>query len=287
MKLGIYDELNYAAHAKLGENKYPALKSLGFSAVDYNMMHVDTVFYTATTDALRPLLTDIKASIEKAGMFVSQVHGPWAWPPKYDVSVETRAERLEHMKRSIELTALLGCTNWVVHPLMPFSCEDIPAHKEQETHDINLAFMRELLPFAKQQGVTICLENMPMRNFSISTPAAILRFVEEINDEHFKICLDTGHAEMVSDTSPGDAVRMLGDKIRVLHVHDNNGERDQHLLPGKGVIDWPAFVKALRDIGFNGVFSLEAAPSKALPDEEYKAGLADIVKWIRELEARI
>lgn len=287
MKLGISDVLNHTAHAKLGEDKYTVLKSLGFSAIDYGIANVDDIFYTTPIEELRPLLADIRNSIENVGMTVSQVHGPWTWPPIYDASVEARAVRLEQMKRSVELTAMLGCSCWVIHPLMPFACRDVLLHKEQEAFDINLRFMRELLPFAKQHGITICLENMPMKNLSLASPAAILRFVREIDDTHFKICLDTGHTTMVSDRSLADTVRMLGNELRVLHVHDNNGEHDQHLLPGEGVIDWPAFIKALRDIDFDEVFSLEATPPRSLPDEEYKAALAAIVKRIREFETMI
>ncbi|MBR7063270.1 MAG: sugar phosphate isomerase/epimerase, partial [Clostridia bacterium] len=47
------------------------------------------------------------------------------------------------------------------------------------------------------------------------------------------------------------------DYLRVLHVHDNNGVGDFHWLPETGVIDWDNFSRALRDIGFTGVFSLE------------------------------
>jgi sugar phosphate isomerase/epimerase len=144
--------------------------------------------------------------------------------------------------------------------------------------------MRELLPHAEQRGVTICLENMPMKALAMASPSAILGFVREIDSAYFKICLDTGHTTMVSDGSLADTVRLLGDELRVLHVHDNSGEHDEHLLPGKGVIDWRAFIDALHDISFDGVFSLEAFPPKDLSDDEYKAALADTVRQLKAID---
>jgi sugar phosphate isomerase/epimerase len=284
MILGISDGLNHPAHAKLGEGKYLKLKQLGFGAVDYGLANIDSVFFTAPIQESRALIADVRSSIEHAGLCVSQVHGPWTWPPSYDATPEARRIRLEQMKRSIELTALLGSTYWVIHPLMPFACQDTLLHKEQEAYDINLRFMRELLPFAKHHGVTICLENMPMKHLALASPRAVLGFVREMNDSHFKICLDTGHTTMVSDGSLADTVRMLGNELRVLHVHDNNGERDEHRLTGDGIIDWHAFAGALRDISFNGVFSLETTPSKELPDEEYAAALAAIVRQLKVID---
>ena len=62
----------------------------------------------------------------------------------------------------------------------------------------------------------------------------------------------------VTKNDPADAVRMIGrEYLRVLHIHDNDGKGDFHWLPGTGVINWEEFSKALFDIGFEGVFSLE------------------------------
>ena len=53
--------------------------------------------------------------------------------------------------------------------------------------------------------------------------------------------------------------------MKVLHVHDNDGERDRHWYPYGGVIDWNDFGAALREIGFDGTLSLE---SNVIPGRE-------------------
>ena len=171
------------------------------------------------------------------------------------------------MKRSIHLTALLGCKNWVIHPIMPCGVNDINTADAQKTWDINLVFMRELLQYAKECGVKICFENMPMKEFSLAKPTDILRFVKTIDDDNFKICLDTGHISVFDELSVGDCIRELDGEIRVLHIHDNKYGMDLHSFPYTGIIDWKDFAKALRDINFKGVFSLETIPPVALDDE--------------------
>jgi sugar phosphate isomerase/epimerase len=140
-----------------------------------------------------------------------------------------------------------------------------------------------LLQYAKEQDVTICLENLPMRKFSMAHPEQILKFVKEMNDDHFKICLDTGHAALFPEVSLSDTVRQMGNNIKVLHVHDNMGDRDFHLWPTKGIIDWPGFMKALRDIGFTGVFSLETEPDVNLEAEPYGHAFAELCELAKKV----
>jgi sugar phosphate isomerase/epimerase len=121
MKLGLCDSYHHPTQAKLGDNKYAVLKELGFSALDFGLANVDGLFYTAPTDTVQKLLSDIRAQVEDAGLFVSQVHGPWTWPPSYDATQEARRVSLEQMKPSIDMTAALGCRHWVIHPLMTFA----------------------------------------------------------------------------------------------------------------------------------------------------------------------
>lgn len=259
MKIGVFTE----NLSRWGDERYKMLKNIGYDCVD---MGISEKLLTLDEAEFIQTFSEWRRMAEDAGIEISQVHGPWRWPPE-DSTPENRAERMEKMCSSIRATALLGCKHWVIHPIMPFGIEDLENGKAQETWDLNLAFMKELLVTAKENDVTICLENMPMRKFSLATPADILRFVKAINDEHFKICLDTGHVAIFRDISLADSVRELGDEIRTIHVHDNDGRYDLHRMPHYGIIDWEDFGKALREIQYQGVFSLETAPAKGLPLE--------------------
>jgi sugar phosphate isomerase/epimerase len=62
-----------------------------------------------------------------------------------------------------------------------------------------------------------------------------------------KVCFDTGHAHMAGGVQP--AFRMLRDRIAVMHVNDNHGDKDEHLLPYEGEIDWAQAIPDFRSAG--------------------------------------
>ncbi len=252
--------------AGYGDRCYFKMKEFGFDAVDYN---IDGELNGLSENEYDAKILAQKVLMEEAGVIPHQVHGPWRYPP-HDESEELRAERMEVMKRSLRATSLLGCRFWVIHPLMPFGPRNDGDF--EEFWQINLDFFKKLLPTAKQYGITICFENMPMRSLSISPVPKTLEFIRAINDEHFQFCLDTGHG-WIRGMTPGDAVRMAGKNLKVLHVHDNLQLPDPHLVPGMGTIDWKDFMAALRETDFDGVFSLECEMEEFLP------GLSDDIKF--------
>ena len=261
MKIGISDS------KKWGDEYYSKLKSFGFDYYDFNMTNTDIEPYVYNEKDFYQYLSNEKRLANEAGITIWQVHGPWRYPP-LDGTKEDRAERLEKMKRSIRGAAILGAKYWVVHPIMPFGTQDILTNNVTETRELNLEFMSKLLQVAKQEGITICLENMPFLDFSISSPTAIIDLIKEINDPSFAMCLDTGHANVCKEWStPAESIKKYGDYIKVLHVHDNKGKRDEHLAPFHGTIDWKAFSAALHEIAFDGVLSLECAPNSKLPND--------------------
>ena len=256
--------------ARYGNDRYKKLKEYGYDCVDFGLAATDSVYYQVDEEECRRLLLAEAALIREAGLTIQQIHGPWRWPSQ-DATEEDRAERMDKMKRSIHMCAIMGCRYWIVHPIMPFGIQE-RGHAElaAETWELNRSFMRELIKTAHEEDVIICLENMPMPNFSMGKVEDIIRFVNEMNDDHFKVCLDTGHAAVCRECV-GDAVRALGkDLLRTLHVHDNNGIHDQHRLPYFGVIDWEDFANALAEIGFDGAFSYEVTAPKTMPDPYFE-----------------
>lgn len=242
-----------------GEERYRKMKACGFDYADANFDVAEAEFLSDEA-YLERFLHD-KRLADEAGVVIHQVHGPWRYPP-HDETPELRARRLSWMQRSIRATGAIGVKNWVIHPLMPFGTDedfDLDAF-----YAINEAFFRELLVTAKACDVTICFENMPMRGLSVSTPEQSLKFIHRISDDRFHFCLDTGHCAIFG-ISPADAVRMAGKDLCVLHVHDNGGRHDDHFVPYAGMVDWKDFRRALDEIGFDGVYSLECSLGAFLP----------------------
>ncbi len=241
------------------------MKEHGYDTVDFqDFVDTEKELFKVSQEEFVKRLTNIKNDCNDAGIEIFQVHGPWRWPPR-DETEEDREERFEKMAKSISGTAVLGCKNFVIHPIMPFGDNQNP--DPDRFYELNYRFMNRLCDVAEDFGVTVCLENMPMPVLTLATPAQILDFVKDVNRKSLKVCLDTGHCT-VCGVDPSEAVRLTGKEyLRVLHVHDNNGISDLHWLPGKGVIDWKAFGKALKDIGYDGSFSLETAVPGNVPPE--------------------
>ncbi len=259
-----------AAYFGLGGEKdgFKKMKSHGFDCVDYQgFVNTETELFTASDSAFESRLKEIYKGAEAEGIEIYQTHGPWRYPPR-DATPEDRAERMEKMKKSIWGTSLLHSKYMVIHPIMPFGPNAEPDSKA--FREMNYIFYSELLVTAKQYGVTLCLENMPFPAHSIARPKEILDFVKELNSEYMAVCLDTGHSNMLG-ISPADALRELGNSIKTLHVHDNDGRGDQHAAPFYGSIDWEDFRSVLKNIDESVVLSIEAKASGNLPAEIYDA----------------
>ena len=234
-------------------------KAHGYDCLDYQFL-ADTNWegYALQGQAFDAFFREEARRVQAAGLEICQTHGPWRYPPQ-DATPQDRRERFEKMSRALHATALLGSPCMVIHPIMPFGVQLNPDPKDFWA--LNLEYYRRLTSIARQEGVILCLENMPFPNLTLSRPDEIFALVKEIDDAFFRICLDTGHCA-VCGVSPATAVRRMSPWIQTLHVHDNDGIRDLHQIPYEGVIDWADFARALSETHWNGVLSLEAGVSR-------------------------
>ena len=144
--------------------------------------------------------------------------------------------------------------------------------------------LKTLLPYAEKWDVILCVENLPFTKNPIAKVSEVKRLLCALDDPRVKVCLDTGHANMLSRDIAAD-VRLLGDDLATLHVHDNTGWCDAHNLPYCGTLNWKEFLAALGEIGFSGCFNLETAISRAMPEtyrEEMQISLAKLTRSMAE-----
>ena len=244
------------------------ISSHGYDCIDYQgFVNVETEFFNLPLDKFEETLKEHKALIESVGLSVSQAHAPWRHPVQ-DATPEGRAFWLEAMKKSIYGTHVLGCHRFVVHPLMPYFES---GKNPEEVWALNEEFFASLADYAKKYGVTVCVENLPFPEYPLSTVEQVCEIVDKLDRDNLKVCLDTGHAAIFFGPSVGDAVRYIGKRLEAVHIHDNMGKEDEHLIPGDGIIDWDDFASALREIGFDKVISLETSPKhKFHPESEWE-----------------
>ena len=82
--------------------------------------------------------------------------------------------------------------------------------------------------------------------------------LDAVNDSDFVACLDLGHAEMRGlNTTAVDMIHALGSRPQALHIHDNDRWHDSHQLPFTMDMQFEPIVRALKDIGYSGYFTLE------------------------------
>lgn len=251
MKIGIQSSYLSRYGVAAGAQR---MKAHGYDCVDYNLSNTEDAMFQLSEAAFEKQLREVQRTLSAAGIRVSQTHGPWRYPAR-DFTPEDRAERFDSMAKAIRGSAYLETEYCVIHPIMPFGANS-PEHP-QEMREINAEFWERLCRIGREYGVKVCLENMPFPSLPIATTAQVSDFVKQMNNDWFRVCLDTGHC-LVCGESPAEAVRRIGrEHLAVLHVHDNDGVHDLHQNPGQGVLDWPGFTAALNEIGFDGVFSLE------------------------------
>lgn len=113
---------------------------------------------------------------------------------------------------------------------------------------LGLDRFKRLLEKAEGDCVTIALENLRKPEY--------LDFIfKNIESDRLKFCYDSGHENCF--TPHIDILEKYGDKLAALHLHDNDGTCDQHLLPFTGTVNWERIMAYLKKINYNGPLALE------------------------------
>ena len=259
---------------------FAKLKEHGYDCVHYTELsnrHSD--LYTFSEDKYRGFLTDVGESANKHGVEINQAHALWV---THDTTKELREESISYFIKEIKGASYMGCKNLVVHPFLPFGWG--AETDKDEMWRVNIDLFTRLLPYAEKYNVTICAENLPFTALEMSRVKTVKRLIREINHPKLKACLDTGHAHVFHDDIAED-VRLLGDDLATLHVHDNKGNWDQHLIPYMGNIKWEEFLAALKEIGYKGAFTLETMVSTSMPEpikEEMQISLGKLARQMAD-----
>jgi sugar phosphate isomerase/epimerase len=119
--------------------------------------------------------------------------------------------------------------------------------------------IEHLRAFAKPLGVRILLENIPNELF---TPERLVELIHAMHFDDVGVCFDVGHAHLMTDVP--QAFETLKDYIHSTHVHDNKKDRDSHLWPGDGSIDWKQAVDLLRSARHTPPLLLEIEEDEAV-----------------------
>lgn len=233
----------------------------GFDAIDFSFF--EETFYGEETDdeSFRDSFLRYRRRAEEKGICFNQGHAPF---PSSSSDEEETEHIFRDIVRSIRNASYLGIPLMVVHPMthLDYGQYGMP----EKLFEMNLDFYNRLLPYAKEYNIKIGIENMfgvlPNRKLvrhACATPEEFIKYLEALDKEWFVACLDIGHAFAVCE-NPADFIRCLGrERLKALHVHDSDGFADLHTLPYQGKVNWDEVAVALREIGYEGDFTFEAA----------------------------
>lgn len=281
---------------------FTMLAGAGFSCADFSLngylMSTDIYksdinrFFDAPVSELERFFAPHKNGAKAAGITINQMHMPY---PIYVPTGESDVNDYlwsEVAPKSMAVCAFMECPYIVIHglKLAKFLGSEEEEWKQTER------FIDSIAPMAKEMGITICIENLyeSIGGHLVEGPCCDVRKaverIDRINDRYhgevLGFCFDTGHANLVG-LDFEQFITTLGSRLKVLHIHDNDGISDLHQIPftftktreNHSSTDWDGFIRGLRNIRFNKILSFETAPVlTAFPDEMKETVLSFIAQ---------
>lgn len=203
--------------------------------------------------------TRIHQLLRAHGMQVCSVHAPM--DRDADISsqdVDSARRGLDNARRSIEAAVELDAGIVIFHPSN--NKEGDPGYKKEVlTEQVN-----RLLEMIQREPVRLAVENLPpeptimMLSYSLDTIAS----------PQYGFCYDSSHDNL--SARPMSILKRYGHRLITTHISDNRGERDDHILPFEGRVDWDGFCRVFSAIDFTGILLLEVEMRESAhqePDE--------------------
>ena len=218
------------------------ISEAGYSHVHWcHQWNTDFLYSTSEID-------QIEAWFKEYGLQLTDLHASAGKEKNWGSLLEyERQSGVELIANRIEMTARLGADVIVMH----FT----PQIYNDDTYEQGWAQMRksldELKPIADTCGVRIAMEN-GKDNFDL-----LERVFSEYPAEYVGLCYDCGHGNMATDGI--DRFDTIKDRLICLHLHDNDGEKDQHKLLFTGTLDWEKLAGLIAASGYTKWVQMEVS----------------------------
>lgn len=172
---------------------------------------------------------------------------------------DQRRAGVEEAKRQILMTADLGAELGIIHASQSF----LPAERALRKENSKRA-LAELVPACTRAGIRLAVETMAefktdgQRTFLGFPAQEVVELLAECDPDTVGVCVDVNHVNLAED--PAKVVRRLQSRLLSLHISDNDGATKMHMLPFRGIINWPDLLATLGAIGYSGGFVYESNP---------------------------
>lgn len=192
-----------------------------------------------------------------SGLKIDSFHLPYLDLASLDEP--TRLHALEEFKTCVRQAAALGVRVGITHPttkghVITDGLEPLVAALERS--------LAELLPLAESLDVILALENLNPGDVERlgSAPEHFEIFRKRFAHPSLGFCLDTGHALLSLHERAADLAETMKSHLQAFHLNDNAGDRDSHLAPGRGLVNWVYIAQLLREINFTHIACIETPP---------------------------
>jgi sugar phosphate isomerase/epimerase len=228
----------------------PAVRDGGFSLIEICSFREHLDFHDG--DHVRKT-ADL---MHRLGIEANSFHAPFAEALDISaVSPPQRAAAVREVLCACDAAHELGSRYLVLHP-----GPETPGRAKAEEWHLRMASaacsLNEIARHCRFLNLTLLLENM-LPHLMFGHTSDMLYLLGAVRETNVGTCLDTGHAFLSGDLRM--VVHKLSGHLRMLHINDNLGDRDSHLSPGEGAIDWTSLLRQLREWRFQGPLILELA----------------------------
>jgi sugar phosphate isomerase/epimerase len=183
-------------------------------------------------------------------------HPSWIEPDRH-----YRQIRIDHTKRALTLARELGAPCITTEPGGPVEA----GGSWRKALEVFVEGLKPVAEHAEKEGVLLLVEPEP--GLLIETAEQFAELMRHIDSPAVGMNFDVGHAYCVGD-DPATTIPRVAKWIRHFHLEDIAATRvHQHLIPGTGAIDFPATLRAIRDIGYRGWVTIELYPYVENPDD--------------------
>ncbi len=225
------------------------IREAGFRYADYSFGYDHATRSGVYAEDHEAYYDRIRQASADLGIRPVQAHSPMGTPLN-DPDKRFLADTI----RCVDACGAWGIPNLVVHSGYAFGLD------RQATYAANREFFMPILERAEKYGVNILVENFNRMCVEglwwIDNATDLLGMIEYIHHPLFHAVWDAGHANL-QEMPQNEELRLLGSHVRALHIQDNCGDTDSHLLPFLGTMNLDAVMHGLEEIGYDGYFTFE------------------------------
>jgi len=199
-------------------------------------------------DYSREDFREVGGKLQEAGLRVT-VHAPFLDLRPGAIDPKIRRVTVDRIAEVLDLAGFFHPSSVVCHAA--FDERYYLSGEEQWLHN-SMETFRALLPRTEELACPLCIENVYE-----TEPTMLRRLLDGVDSPFFRFCFDTGHFNVFSEAPMGSWIEAMTPYLGQLHIHDNQGIKDQHLPPGDGKFPFADLFAILKKRKLKPIITLE------------------------------